>query len=256
MPEPTSDVRAELAAWLEQDSSKTGQVYRLSQEGLRPDEIAARLNVRTSGFVSNYRSIARAMLEGHVPSGATMAQQVANALQKPLASHNLTDAARTYLREQIRELEQVTQKKWTLHPTPPAGVTSQAPRSPVPSVVSHQEGDRASAPPVSMRVQVEDEVRGRTKGLVDRIYAETDLAAQDYRSIVASDRPLDAVVRVIRWRYDEGTYDELQLLGRRDLTLEHAVVAWADDLPLTYDLVDEAKARIDSFFDRPRSKDN
>ena len=64
-------------------------------------------------------------------------------------------------------------------------------------------------------------------------------------AVVSSDRPLDAVVRLIRWRGDEGTFGELMERGRRDLTLDSAVVAWAEDLPLTTDLVEEAAARID-----------
>src|SRR3954447_19477287 len=73
---PSVDVRRELERLLDQDQTRVGQVYRLERRGLSPDQIAKELGVSTSGFVSNARTMARGILEGHVPSGPAASQQV------------------------------------------------------------------------------------------------------------------------------------------------------------------------------------
>jgi hypothetical protein len=94
---------------------------------------------------------------------------------------------------------------------------------------------------------VEAEVRRRTKELVARVEAETGITPVDYRTVLVSDRPLDAVVRLVRFRGDGGTFGQMMDRGRPDLTLDNAVVSWAEDLPLTADLVEEAAARVKWF---------
>lgn len=223
MSAPSTDVRLELEAILEQDESRVGQVYRLTRQGFTPPQIAKELGVSTSGFVSNARSMARGLTEGHVPSGPSAAQQVLSFVQRVAKERSLSREARRYLAVQVAALENATSKRRT------------APTEIKPS--NSQEG--------SLRREVEQEVRRRARTLVARIHDETGLDAFDYRVVVSSERPLDAVVRLIRWRGDEGTFDQLMVRGRPDLTLDHAVVAWRDDLPFTTDLVDEAAARIE-----------
>lgn len=82
---------------------------------------------------------------------------------------------------------------------------------------------------------------------MSRIEAETGLSAIDYCAVLVSRQPLDALARLVRFRGDGGTFGELVELGRPDLTLDSAVVAWATDLPFTTDLVEEAAARVDWF---------
>ena len=226
MTQPSSDVRRELESVLERDETRVGQVYRLTNKGLTPPQIASELGVSTSGFVSNARSMARGLLEGHVPSGPSAAQQVLSFVQRVAGDRSMSEQARTYLAEQIEILGRAAMKQ-----TPP--------------MVRDATKNRHQPAESSLRRQVEDAVRRRMRELVERIKTETELDAFDYRAVVSSDRPLDAVVRLIRWRGDEGTFGELMERGRRDLTLDSAVVAWAEDLPLTTDLVEEAAARID-----------
>lgn len=225
---PSEAVRREFERYLTNDQSRVGEVFRLSRRGLNPHQIADELDVSTSGFVSNYRTKARTLLEGSLPNGPTMAQEVLRFVRKVHSSKGLSAEASAYLEELEAVLGSFVhgdgegQRKRTVRTA-----TAQP------------------APSSSLRNQVDEELRRRTKALVERIQSETDVEALDYRSLVASDRPLDAVVRVIRWRGDDGTFDDLLRLGRRDLTLEQAVVSWSEDLPLTADLVDEAAARID-----------
>lgn len=226
MNEPLSGVRRELEAILAQDESRVGQVYRLTSKGLTPPQIAGELGVSTSGFVSNARSMARALLEGHVPSGPSAAQQTLSFVQRVARDRSLSDEARRYLAEQVAALERAALKQTSTR-------------------VHDTSRRRRQAAESTLRRQAEDEVRRRTRELSERIKAETGLDAFDYRAVVSSERPLDALVRLIRWRGDEGTFGQLMERGRRDLTLDSAVVAWADDLPLTTDLIEEAAARIE-----------
>jgi len=223
---PSAQVRQEFESLLEQDQSRTGQVYRLTRRGMTPPQIAKELGVSTSGFVSNARTIARGLTEGHVPSGPTAAQQVLSFVQRVATDRSLSDEAQQYLADQAAALERAAGEQPTTRSPDTARTRSRS-----------AEG--------SLRSRVEAEVRRRTRELVTRINDETGLEAYDYRVVVSSERPLDAVVRLIRWRGDEGTFGELMQRGRRDLTLDNAVVQWSQDLPLTTDLVEEAAARIE-----------
>lgn len=227
MTAPTEKVRAELESVLQDDGSRVGDVFR--RPGMTPEQIAADLGVGTHNFVFNNRYTIRALLEGVLPGGDALRRQVASKVHSIRRDRSISQETRAYL-------EHLHDRLLAGDPSPGPSRRRMAPSSDQGPVATRR---------TSMRTQVEEEVRRRTKELVERIHAETDLRALDYRSVVASERPLDAVVRVIRWRGDDGTFDDLLRLGRRDLTLEQAVVTWAEDLPLTFDLVDEAAARID-----------
>lgn len=68
MQPPSKAVHDELEALIRRDEKRLGQVYRLLDRGLSGDQIAAELGVDSSGFVSNQRNIAKALLEGRVPN--------------------------------------------------------------------------------------------------------------------------------------------------------------------------------------------
>jgi hypothetical protein len=98
-------VREELVALLEADGSRLGEVYRGQQRGLSAAQIAAELGVATPGFVYNYSAIARALLEGAVPSSPSFALQAARRFRAILKSGRLSSAARIYLNDKLGELE-------------------------------------------------------------------------------------------------------------------------------------------------------
>lgn len=73
-------IRRELEGVLEHDTTRLGEVYRGLRSGLGRREIADALGVRTDGFVSNYRAMIAALLDGVMPSSPSMGGQVRTAL--------------------------------------------------------------------------------------------------------------------------------------------------------------------------------
>ena len=131
---------------------------------MTPPEIAKELGMSTSGFVSNARTMARGLTEGHVPSGPTAAQQVLSFVQRVAKDRSLSDEAHRYLAEQAAALEHAARKQ----PATRGPDTAQR---------------RPQSVDGSLRRQVEDEVRRRTRELAERIKAETGLDAFDYRTL-------------------------------------------------------------------------
>jgi hypothetical protein len=98
-------VHAELSAHLAEDQSRVGEVYRSLARNLTADEIASELGVATSNFVWNYTQTIRAVLEGALPTGPTVALGVARKFRSLLRAGGLSDAARRYLETNLIELE-------------------------------------------------------------------------------------------------------------------------------------------------------
>lgn len=99
----------------------------------------------------------------------------------------------------------------------------------------------------SLRSRVEAELQARVRTLTEQIRSDVGIDPTDYWAVVTSDHPLDVVVRLIRAPGESGTFHLLTEAGRLDLSLEAAVEAWAADMPLQQDLVDDAAAKRDWF---------
>jgi hypothetical protein len=102
---PSDDVKAEVAALLEVDGTRLGQVYRGLERELSPDAIAAELGVASSSFVWNYERILRTMLHGDLPTAPSVALQAARRFRKILKSSHLSPSLRSYLETNLVELE-------------------------------------------------------------------------------------------------------------------------------------------------------
>lgn len=102
---PSDEVRAELAALLEADQSRLGEVYRGLQRGLDAGAIADALGVGTSNFVWNYNHYAKALLDGNLPGAPTVALATARKFRSILRSAPLSPAARAYLETNLVELD-------------------------------------------------------------------------------------------------------------------------------------------------------
>lgn len=102
---PSEAVRAEIVRFLEQDNSRTGQVYRLQEKGLSPQEIAAELDVASSGFVWGAARQLRALLEGDLPTAPTVARRGARKFRSVQKAGKWSPEAIDYLEHQTRELE-------------------------------------------------------------------------------------------------------------------------------------------------------
>lgn len=94
-----------MREYLEADPTRLGEVYRLNNEGLTPDEIARRLEVATSNFVWNYTRMADALLDGDLPSAPTVALGVARKFRRLLRDRTFPAAVRRYLEVNLEELE-------------------------------------------------------------------------------------------------------------------------------------------------------
>lgn len=101
---PTPDVRAELVAYLDEDTSRTGDVYRLLDEGLTDQQIADRLDVSTPNFVWNQRVILKALLDGEIPQSPSVVAQVSRKIRTVLRSDGHSPSTVVYLQGLLDEM--------------------------------------------------------------------------------------------------------------------------------------------------------
>lgn len=229
---PDQGVRRTLMTFLDADPSRLGDVYRLSEQGLTAIQIASELGVGSSGFVSNYRATVRAILDGQLPTGPSMARQVASAVTRIAGDSRVGLNAHAYLVQVLEALGEVTASQ----PPKQVGASSPSARSP--------HATAAQRPGQSLRDQVAEELRRRTRQVVADVSARTDVEPDDYNAVAAADSPLDALHRLLQDLATSRTTRALHAVGRLDLSLEAAALAWTD-LPLTADLIEAARGRLD-----------
>lgn len=105
VPAPNDLVRAELEAYLEQDHTALGDVWRRTNAGETPDEIRQARGTERSTFVWSYLRVARALVEGSLPSAPTVALQTARTFRRILKEAELSNEARAMLEERLQVLE-------------------------------------------------------------------------------------------------------------------------------------------------------
>lgn len=231
MEAPPGHVRAELVSILREDSTRVGDVFRLSSRGLNADQIARELGVKTTGFVSNNRSIAAALLDGAVTQSAGIASHAAGWVRGIMRSRELSPDARRYLETLLAQLDRVATASVEAK-NASRSAPARSPRQP----------PRAGSP--SLRASVDAAIRERVERLVQAIKAETGIDAEDYYSVVVSASPLDAMARVVSRVTATATTHSLHEARRVDLTIEQGVIHWSVDLPLQHDLVEFARGRV------------
>jgi len=228
---PNDSVRAELKLLLESDQRRLGEVFRLTEKGLDPKQIAQELGVSTSGFVSNKRTGAKALLEGSIPGGASIAKEAMNDIRHCVGGAELSTDAREYLDDLLGQLEELAEsgkvgRRTKSHP-------------------ANSPSDRGS-----LRSQVEDELRERAWALVVTIKRETDIDADDYVRIRTSQSPMDEVAELVLGRKAGPTFMQLSRIGRLDLSLEGQIADWGLDLPLGRSVIKAARDRR-SYYEHP-----
>lgn len=222
---PTAEVRAEIVAFLNDDKTRLGEVFRLTERGLNHHQIAAELGQANTGFVSNYRSSAQALVEGKVMNSPSMAEQTAARIRTLLKSQTFTEDTRSYLHALHEELEAA------------AGSAPKIAKSP--SQVA-----TARVASTDLRAETDEALRGRAKKLVDRIKKDVSLDADDYYRLVSARRPLDQLVDLIDRQTPSATSLALFQQKLHELTIEQAAIDWSADLPLTSSLVESARGRV------------
>ncbi len=98
-------MREEIEAYLEEDSSRLGEVYRGLKRGLTADEIAAELGVSTANFVWNYSRLIGALVDGDLPTAPTVALGAARKFRALLKLSRWSQATRADLAASLAQLE-------------------------------------------------------------------------------------------------------------------------------------------------------
>jgi hypothetical protein len=220
---PADDVRAELEGLLAEDGTRLGDVFRGTQRGLDARAIADELGVPTPNFVVNQRTIMRAMLDGQLPSGNAIETQVAGAIRTKLKLPTLSQAARAHLTAVLAELD-------SRRSAVPVRLTRPAPAPRVPAG--------------SLRQATDAVVRDRLIVLVGQVENDAGFSADDYRSALAAAFALDGVASLVLRNKPCATSETLLRAGASQLTLEHAVLDWASDLPISAELIGYSSERL------------
>jgi len=88
------DRRAEVVAILARDETLLGRVYRYDLEGKSPSEMASAEGVANVGFVYNYRTQLRALVDDEIATSPTIALQVSRRVRKWLKTLGMSDDLR------------------------------------------------------------------------------------------------------------------------------------------------------------------
>ena len=78
---------SEVRAALQIDETRQGEIWRDTQSGFSPHEIAKRLGTQTSNFVMKYLRFALALETGDIPTAPTMIRECSNAMRGFLKRH-------------------------------------------------------------------------------------------------------------------------------------------------------------------------
>jgi hypothetical protein len=102
---PAPAVRAELEAYLESDPSALGDVWRRTRDGETPLQIQDARGTTHPNFVWNFNRVARALLDGNLPTAPSVALACARKFRRILKTSELSYEARAVLSANLRELE-------------------------------------------------------------------------------------------------------------------------------------------------------
>jgi len=103
---PSSAVRAEIEVFLDADQSALGDVWRRTKAGESPHDIQVARGTQRSTFVWSFNRVAKALVDGDLPTAPTVALQVARKFRSILGDGVLSEDAQDYLRKNLVVLEQ------------------------------------------------------------------------------------------------------------------------------------------------------
>lgn len=103
---PSDPVRNELEAFLTADQSALGDVWRRTKAGETPHDIQVARGAQRNTFVWSFNRVAKALLDGNLPTAPTVALQVARKFRSILSEDVLSEDAQDYLRKHLVVLEQ------------------------------------------------------------------------------------------------------------------------------------------------------
>ena len=99
----------EVKSAFNKDKTRLGDVWRLSKEGLEPDQIAEKLGVAASAFVYGYRFYIKVIVEGVLPESRTTAEGCASALRGFAKRHreSFSHATDSELQKRAKECDRI-----------------------------------------------------------------------------------------------------------------------------------------------------
>jgi hypothetical protein len=99
--------RAEIRAFLLADPSRLGDVYRWTEQGLTPEEMAELADTQYTTFVWNYTRILQALLTGDLPTAPTVARATARKYRS-LLKQDWSPGTSQLLRRELDILERAS----------------------------------------------------------------------------------------------------------------------------------------------------
>lgn len=94
------DRKAEVQRLLDEDETVLGRLWGYEKEHLTPQEMSEREGVSTEGWVSNYRTLVRVLLEGEIPLSPSVSLQAARRVRSWLKRLELSPQLRDALTKQ------------------------------------------------------------------------------------------------------------------------------------------------------------
>ena len=102
---PNPGVVAELITYLENDESLYGTIYRKKRDGVSNEEIQKAQGATYPNFIWNYQRYIRALLEGDIPNGVSLMNEVSVLFRKLLKVETFSEKTRFYLQAGLQEIE-------------------------------------------------------------------------------------------------------------------------------------------------------
>ena len=102
---PSIEVIQELEAFLEEDASLYGEIWRKTKQGISEKEIQISRGATYPNFIWNYRRYIRALLEADLPKGPSMLRETGVLFRRILRSANFNDSTKAYLEDGLIEVE-------------------------------------------------------------------------------------------------------------------------------------------------------
>jgi hypothetical protein len=102
---PSQSVRTELISYLETDETLYGVIYRKKRDGVSNEEIQKVQGAKYPNFIWNYQRYLRALLDGDIPNGVTLMNEVAVLFRRLQKNTSFTEATKSYLSAGLQEID-------------------------------------------------------------------------------------------------------------------------------------------------------
>ena len=102
---PNEAVRSELISFLESDESLYGIIYRKKRDGVSNEEIQKAQGAAYPNFIWNYQRYLKALLEGDIPNGVSLMNEVAVLFRKLLKVDTFSESAKIYFQAGLQQID-------------------------------------------------------------------------------------------------------------------------------------------------------